>query len=207
MFLFSCDYIYQIYLLYSDVNSTEALKFTSHPEVIISDDKPDTTTSDLQYKTAEIEPKIKYTPPSLKDLVNRKLNYMYQVNDGDLTTSFLSSPVIKSPQDFEETETVDFRESQPSLLKRSMTMEASSDVDPIISSFYNYHRACSTTSLTTESFIQSDDHTPALKILSNVQQLKELSEVQVESKKKTFQFSQVYSRSPKLFRKKRKVCK
>ena len=196
-----------IYLLYSDVNSTEALKFTSHPEVIISDDKPDNTASDLQYKTAEIEPKIKDTPLSLKDLVNRKVNRMYQVNDGNLTTSFLSSPVFKSPQDFQETETVDFRESQPSLLKRSMTMEASSDVDSIISSFYNHHRARSTQCLTTQSFIQSDDHTPALSIPSNVQQPKELSKVQVESKTKTFPLSQVYSRSPKFFKKKRKVCK
>lgn len=220
MFLFSCNYEYQIYLLYSEVNSAEVLKFTSHSEIIISDDKSVSTTSDLQYNTANIKPNVRGTCPSYielpnrhsKYLINRKVNPMYQVNDGNFTTSFLSSLIFQSPQDFQETETVDSRGAQLSLLEFLSSMEASSHADSITSSYYNHHRVHSCADLTKQSFIQCNDdkyHTLALGIPSSYQQPKGLRRVQVESMKKKFQpsTSHVYSTSSNLFRKKRKVCK
>lgn len=165
-----------------------------------------------------MELKIKDTPPSYnqlpnrhsKDLVSRKVNRTYQVNDGNLTTSSLPSSVFESSQDSEETETVDFRGSQLSLLNHSLTMEALPDVDSIMSSYYNHHRGhvCSNTDLTTQSFIQCDDpcQAPALRISSSDQQPKVVHREQVESKGKKFQpISYISSRSSKLFRNKRNV--
>lgn len=95
------------------------------------------------------------------------------------------------------------------LLHRPMSMEVLSDPDSSSSLDYNHRRMRSTTTLTAQSLlVQSDNHasyTSAHRIPTSVPS--GLHKVKEKSTETTVQSSQVYSRSPKLFRKKGKVYK
>ena len=96
--------------------------------------------------------------------------------------------------------------SQSPLLHRPQSLEVLSEPDSTSTLDYNHRRMRSTTTLTAQSLlVQSDNHTIANRIPSSVPS--GLHKVKEKSTKTTVQSSHVYSKSPKLFRKKGKVCK